>query len=78
MLGPISLVLLTLAAGAFGSPVKTNCVPQKWRQVGKAAGGHVLHLNIGLKQSNFNELERHLYDGLIVSLSEVLSPSTLS
>ncbi|PMD63736.1 uncharacterized protein K444DRAFT_661139 [Hyaloscypha bicolor E] len=63
MLGPISLVLLTLAAGALGSPVKTNFVPQKWRQAGKAAGGHVLHLNIGLKQSNFNELERHLYDG---------------
>lgn len=42
---------------------ETHFVPQKWSKVGKAAEDFTIHLNIGLKQSNFDELERHLYEG---------------
>jgi tripeptidyl-peptidase-1 len=67
--------LLSIAGAvqaAYGSPIKarsayaikeTHFVPQKWRQVGGASEDFVIHLNIGLKQSNFDELERHLYEG---------------
>lgn len=82
MLGLISLLAFALASEAFASPVKsrtaytvkeTHFVPQKWQQVGKAPGDHVLHLNIGLKQSSFDELERHLYEGLVLPFGCTLS-----
>lgn len=46
---------------------ETHFVPRTWRNVGKPAEDFVVHLNIGLKQSNFEELERHLYEGLSIS-----------
>jgi len=38
-------------------------VPRKWERIGDAPPDHTIRLNIGLKQSNFDELERHLYEG---------------
>ncbi len=39
-------------------------VPSKWSRFGPAPEDHVINLQIGLKQSRFKELERHLYEGL--------------
>jgi tripeptidyl-peptidase-1 len=32
--------------------------------VSRAPGDHMLHMQIGLKQERFDELERHLYEGI--------------
>ncbi|OTA61978.1 tripeptidyl-peptidase 1 precursor [Hypoxylon sp. EC38] len=37
-------------------------VPRGWRRVRRAPADHVIDLQIGVKQSNFAELERHLYE----------------
>ena len=64
--------ILVTAQAVVGSPIRsrtpyvvkeTHFVPRKWRQVGEAADGSIISLNIGLKQSQFDELERHLYEG---------------
>ncbi|KAA6407668.1 MAG: tripeptidyl peptidase [Lasallia pustulata] len=38
----------------------SHVVPRKWTRVGPAAADHRINLQIGLKQSQFDELERHL------------------
>jgi tripeptidyl-peptidase-1 len=38
-------------------------VPRQWSRVGQAPALHIIELQIGLKQGNFDELERHLYEG---------------
>lgn len=38
-------------------------VPRKWTRVGPAPAWHTIQIQIGLKQSRFDELERHLYEG---------------
>ncbi len=67
--------LLTAAVavqGVFGTPLRartsyavkeTHHVPRRWRRVARAPEEHMIHLQIGLKQSKFDELERHLYEG---------------
>lgn len=76
-------VLFTVAAAAqsvFGTPIQSRTeyavkgkhpVPRPWKQIGRAAPTQMLHLQIGVKQSQFDELERHLYEGTLT----VLSPS---
>ena len=57
---------LTLQANFFIRSVKdSHPVPSKWRRAGLAPGEHTLDLEIALKQSRFDELERHLYEGII-------------
>jgi tripeptidyl-peptidase I len=57
----------------FSSPIRartpyrvkeTHFVPRKWTQRSRAPGSHMIHMQIGLKQSQFDELERHLYEGI--------------
>jgi tripeptidyl-peptidase-1 len=64
--------VLVAAQAAVSSPIssrtpyvvkETHFVPPKWKQVGEAVEGSTISLNIGLKQSQFEELERHLYEG---------------
>ena len=38
-------------------------VPQQWARVGPAPAEHIINLNIGLKQSQFDKLEKQLYEG---------------
>ena len=38
-------------------------VPRQWTRIGQAPADHVVKLEIALKQSQFDELERHLYEG---------------
>jgi tripeptidyl-peptidase-1 len=69
-----ALLALVVAAGTtLGSPLAmrspyavkdTHNVPRKWSNVGPAPSSHILNLQIGLKQSQFSELERHLYEGM--------------
>jgi tripeptidyl-peptidase I len=37
--------------------------PTKWHKIGPAPAEHVINLQIGLKQSRFDELERKLFEG---------------
>jgi tripeptidyl-peptidase-1 len=68
------LALLLAAETVFGAPhnarseyaVKdTHHVPRKWAKVGPPPSNHRINLQIGLKQSQFLELERHLYEGIL-------------
>ena len=66
-------VALALCAGAaLSSPVRvrspyevkeSHYVPAKWSEFSAAPPYHVINLQIGLKQGQFDELERHLYEG---------------
>ncbi|XDG00477.1 hypothetical protein ABKA04_000092 [Annulohypoxylon sp. FPYF3050] len=62
---------LLAVQGAFASPVGSRTpyrvkdshhVPRAWRRVRRAPADHMIDLQIGVKQSNFAELERHLYE----------------
>jgi tripeptidyl-peptidase-1 len=66
------LALLVAAGTSVSSPVhvrspyavkEIHYVPRKWSRVNKAPPAHTINLQIGLKQSQFSELERHLYEG---------------
>ncbi|CAD6453135.1 2aceba83-2327-4523-8826-632c26887149 [Sclerotinia trifoliorum] len=69
-----SIVTLTafLAVGLVSaSPIKartpyavkeTHYPPSQWQRVGPATKGHLINLQIGLRQGQFDELERHLYE----------------
>lgn len=71
--GTTFLLALGLAAElVFSKPVRprspfiikeSHPVPTKWTEIGPAAADHAIELRIGLKQSQFAELERHLYEG---------------
>ncbi|KAF8860349.1 tripeptidyl peptidase-like protein [Acephala macrosclerotiorum] len=39
-----------------------HVVPWSWTRVGPAPSQHKIQLQIGVRQGNFNELERHLYE----------------
>ena len=58
-----SLVLASTRNSRYVVKEKHN-VPQGWSQVGPAPQDTLLALRIALKQSNFNELERQLLEGL--------------
>ena len=68
----VVLPLLAFVASSLATPVSvrstyavkdTHFVPKKWKRVGPAPTDHLISLQIGLKQSQFAELERHLYEG---------------
>lgn len=74
MLGLSVVLSVAFAAqAAFASPLhsrtpyavkESHPVPRKWTPVSRAPGDHMLHMQIGLKQERFDELERHLYEGI--------------
>ena len=53
----------------------THHVPRRWTAVGPAPADHLIRLQIGLKQGQFSELERHLYEGIFGSKNFVLRKS---
>ena len=70
----VSLALLAASTTILTSPLRsrteyavkdTHRVPKKWHEVGPAPAHKLLHLHISLKQSHFDELERHLYEGML-------------
>ncbi|KAI0199767.1 tripeptidyl-peptidase 1 precursor [Astrocystis sublimbata] len=66
----VSAVLVAAAQTVFASPVArsgysvkdSHDVPRDWVKSARAPGDHVMNLQIGLKQSNFDELEKQLYE----------------
>lgn len=59
-----SLVHSTPILGRPSYAVKdSHHVPRKWSRVSEAPSDHVVKLEIALKQSQFDELERQLYEG---------------
>ena len=88
MLGA-SILLAVLAPAVLATPVarstyavkETHYVPRKWVQKGRAPKNQMLALQIGVKQGDFDELERHLYEGIVKSIdwgvSEVSSETQL-
>ena len=70
----VSLALLAASPTILSSPLRsrteyavkdTHNIPSKWSKVGPAPAHALLHLHISLKQSQFDELERHLYEGTL-------------
>ncbi|KAL8714599.1 MAG: hypothetical protein Q9220_001547 [cf. Caloplaca sp. 1 TL-2023] len=77
MLRPFLTSLIVVAVALFSclitcSPITqsrssyavkdSHHVPRRWTRVGEAPGHGVVNLEIALKQSRFEELERHLYE----------------
>lgn len=67
------LLLAGLVASGLTTPLSkrkeyavkdSHYVPIGWRKAAKAPADHVMNLQIGLKQSRFEELERQLYEGM--------------
>lgn len=68
-----SLVFTAWLAGLVAcSPLRTRSPyvvkevhnpPNRWAKVGAAPADHIVNLQIGLKQNQFDELERHLHEG---------------
>jgi tripeptidyl-peptidase-1 len=74
MVWPTQILLTAVLAAIVisGSPIASrqtyavkdsHPVPARWSRGERAPADHVIQLHIGLKQNNFNELERHLYEG---------------
>jgi len=55
---------ITVKARSPYAVKETHGVPNRWRNVGPPNQSHIINLQIGLKQGNFEELERHLYEGM--------------
>jgi hypothetical protein len=78
MLGAsVFLAVAAAVQAVFGTPIQsrtayavkeTHRVPRRWVNIGRAPADRTLNLQIGIKQGQFNELERHLYEGRRVSL----------
>ncbi|KAK4999630.1 hypothetical protein LTR66_001366 [Elasticomyces elasticus] len=59
----IALVAPALSAQRWDYVIKDkHVVSEKWKQHRRADPDHILRMRIGLKQNNFDELERHLYE----------------
>jgi hypothetical protein len=70
-------VLFALTAATFGLasllPPRSSYVvkevhpvPRRWTRIGPAPRQHLIELQIGLKQNRFDELEKHLYEGISI------------
>lgn len=75
----LASVLLTAIAAheAFASPIharspyvvkETHPSPRGWTRLDRAQGGKTIQLQIGLKQGRFDELDRHLREGMFVTV----------
>jgi len=66
----LRLLLFVLSTTAYPSVKSSHAVkeahhiPEKWKRVSRAPADHVLKLDIALKQSQFGQLERELYEGM--------------
>ncbi len=58
------VVFATPIARSSYAVKSTHHVPRSWTKLGRANGSRRIQLQIGLKQGRFDELERHLYEGM--------------
>jgi tripeptidyl-peptidase-1 len=42
---------------------ETHIVPRKWQKIERAPSSHIIDLQIGMRQGNFEELEKRLNEG---------------
>ena len=72
----ILLTFFLTAEFSWSSPVlhhspyvvkESFSVPQKWSRLARAPSNHVLNLQIALRQSQFDDLERDLYEGKTIA-----------
>ncbi|KAF4631648.1 hypothetical protein G7Y89_g6475 [Cudoniella acicularis] len=61
-IGAQSVLASPIRARTAYNVKEVHNVPRKWKNIGRAPADHRLHLQIGLKQDNFDELDRHLYE----------------
>ena len=77
MLARATSILLAASAGlAWATPYQLkefHPIPRGWSQLGRAPRSHSIHLEIGLKQSRFDELEKNLYEGTRVEVNTSFS-----
>jgi hypothetical protein len=69
MIARTTSILLFSAALTWATPYQLkefHPVPRGWTQLGRAPRSHSIQLEIGLKQSQFDELEKSLYEGMLV------------
>ena len=57
---------------------ETFVVPPSFERIGDAPENHRIRLSVGLKQSQFDELERHLHEGRVREHVPVNTSSNLS
>lgn len=66
------LVVAFAACDAFATPIsrspyavkETHFAPAGWTKQERSHGGKTIQLQIGLKQGHFDELHRHLQEGM--------------
>lgn len=66
------LVVAFVACDVFSTPIsrspyvvkETHFVPLGWTKQERSHGGKTIQLQIGLKQGRFDELDRHLQEGM--------------
>ncbi|KAK8091208.1 hypothetical protein PG994_000713 [Apiospora phragmitis] len=62
LLAPSAVVASPIKARTPYQVKETHFAPRGWKRVERASADRVMNLQIGLKQGNFEELERHLYE----------------
>lgn len=76
-----SLSLLTCFQPSLANPIARRTdfavkdfhpAPRTWTNLGAAPSDHLISLSIGLSQSRFPELERHLYEGTLFDGKQVI------
>ncbi|QDS78055.1 hypothetical protein FKW77_003343 [Venturia effusa] len=80
------LVTFTALSTTFASRLNSrpyavkerHVVPEQWTRLGRAPADTVLELRIALKQSQFDELERHLIEELEIMLGILLTTAKVS
>jgi tripeptidyl-peptidase-1 len=76
------LVVAVVAQAVFANPIKVRTdyavkevhqAPRRWASAGRAPSNHMLHLQIGLKQERFDELEQQLLEGMFTDPAGFMS-----
>jgi len=83
-----TVVLAAVAArDALASPIQarspyvvkeTHYAPREWTKLERSHGGKTIQLQIGLKQGRFEELDRHLHEGMCAKLKNFAITSELT
>ena len=84
----ILAALALVPSFAFGGQLRSRSpyvvkgdhpVPPRWQRIDRAPAAHPIELRIGLKSSQFDELERQLYEGQkpYVIASSLINESSL-
>ena len=71
----VATLLVALVTTTLATPIRTrspystketHILPRGWKSIGRAPPDHVIHLQLAVKQGQFDELDRHLYEGKLI------------